>query len=220
MTTSHRPQLEARNGAKGSYVPTSIQHARLLPGHTKLKYRKRKLDDDEEVLRSKRHGVKAGKEFKGDEREFETDQNKEASQNREIDVSQRGQEEEKDQEDEEEEDEGEEDEGEEEEEEEEEDDEEEEEEDQEALLEELHKIRQERMIKKLKEDRERQDEENENPSIKENKASRKSWRSQTVFGRQKSEKPINQSSDDPKAKYTNDMTRSSFHHDFMRKYVR
>lgn len=40
MTTSHRPQLEARSGAKVSrYVPTSTEHARLLPGHTKIKYR-------------------------------------------------------------------------------------------------------------------------------------------------------------------------------------
>lgn len=40
MTTSHRPQLEARSGAKGSrYVPTSTEHARLLPGHKKIKYR-------------------------------------------------------------------------------------------------------------------------------------------------------------------------------------
>lgn len=40
MTTSHRPQLEARSGAKVSrYVPTSTEHARLLPGHKKIKYR-------------------------------------------------------------------------------------------------------------------------------------------------------------------------------------
>lgn len=43
MTTSHRPQLEARSGAKAAaYTPTGIEHARLLPGHTKLKYRKLK----------------------------------------------------------------------------------------------------------------------------------------------------------------------------------
>ncbi|EJS42331.1 cwc15p [Saccharomyces arboricola H-6] len=45
MTTSHRPQLEARSGAKAAaYTPTSIEHARLLPGHTTLKYRKSKQD--------------------------------------------------------------------------------------------------------------------------------------------------------------------------------
>ncbi|CCK68169.1 U2-type spliceosomal complex subunit CWC15 KNAG_0A05010 [Huiozyma naganishii CBS 8797] len=40
MTTSHRPQLEARSGAKAAnYVPTSTEHARLLPGHKTVKYR-------------------------------------------------------------------------------------------------------------------------------------------------------------------------------------
>ncbi|XDT03188.1 Cwf15/Cwc15 cell cycle control protein [Nakaseomyces glabratus] len=42
MTTAHRPQLEARNGAKGALVPTGTEHARLLPGHTELKARKPK----------------------------------------------------------------------------------------------------------------------------------------------------------------------------------
>ncbi|SCV04589.1 LAMI_0H17348g1_1 [Lachancea mirantina] len=41
MTTSHRPQLEARNGAKKDGSSTSIRHARLLPGHLKIKYRPR-----------------------------------------------------------------------------------------------------------------------------------------------------------------------------------
>ena len=50
MTTSHRPQLEARSGAKAAaYTPTGIEHARLLPGHTTLKYRKFK---EEENLRA------------------------------------------------------------------------------------------------------------------------------------------------------------------------
>ena len=41
MTTAHRPQLEARSGAKGAgYVPTSTEHARLIQGHKKIKYRK------------------------------------------------------------------------------------------------------------------------------------------------------------------------------------
>lgn len=43
MTTSHRPQLEARSGAKAAgYTPTSTEHARLLPGHRSIKYRSRK----------------------------------------------------------------------------------------------------------------------------------------------------------------------------------
>ncbi|AGO13704.1 AaceriAGL168Wp [[Ashbya] aceris (nom. inval.)] len=44
MTTSHRPQLEARSGAKsgvaGEYVPTGVEHARLLPGHRTVKRRR------------------------------------------------------------------------------------------------------------------------------------------------------------------------------------
>ena len=41
MTTAHRPQLEARSGAKGAgYIPTSTEHARLIQGHKKIKYRK------------------------------------------------------------------------------------------------------------------------------------------------------------------------------------
>ncbi|CAI6561995.1 ANM_collapsed_G0010340.mRNA.1.CDS.1 [Saccharomyces cerevisiae] len=47
MTTSHRPQLEARSGAKAAaYTPTGIEHARLLPGHTTLKYRKFKEEEN------------------------------------------------------------------------------------------------------------------------------------------------------------------------------
>lgn len=43
MTTAHRPQLEARRGGKfQDYVPTSIEHARLLPGHKEMKERKPK----------------------------------------------------------------------------------------------------------------------------------------------------------------------------------
>ncbi|AEY98649.1 FAGL168Wp [Eremothecium gossypii FDAG1] len=44
MTTSHRPQLEARSGTKsgvaGEYVPTGVKHARLLPGHRTVKRRR------------------------------------------------------------------------------------------------------------------------------------------------------------------------------------
>lgn len=42
MTTSHRPQLEARNGAKNT--PSNAEHARLLPSHRKVKYRKPQRD--------------------------------------------------------------------------------------------------------------------------------------------------------------------------------
>ncbi|KAG0664189.1 complexed with cef1p [Maudiozyma exigua] len=40
MSTSHRPQLESRSGAKAAgYTSTSIEHARSLPGHKTIKYR-------------------------------------------------------------------------------------------------------------------------------------------------------------------------------------
>lgn len=42
MTTSHRPQLEARNGGKNT--PSNIEHSRLLPSHTKVKYRNKQRD--------------------------------------------------------------------------------------------------------------------------------------------------------------------------------
>ncbi|CCF56883.1 hypothetical protein KAFR_0B05870 [Kazachstania africana CBS 2517] len=57
MTTSHRPQLEARSGAKSAgYTPTSIEHARLLPGHTTLKYRTSEKRNDG----NKQHHVDVG----------------------------------------------------------------------------------------------------------------------------------------------------------------
>ncbi|CCD26976.1 U2-type spliceosomal complex subunit CWC15 NDAI_0J00840 [Naumovozyma dairenensis CBS 421] len=60
MTTSHRPQLEARNGGKSAaYTPTSIQHARLLPGHKTLKIRsntKKKVDSSEQ---EKDYGIRS-----------------------------------------------------------------------------------------------------------------------------------------------------------------
>ncbi|CAI4038039.1 hypothetical protein SMKI_04G3780 [Saccharomyces mikatae IFO 1815] len=59
MTTSHRPQLEARSGAKAAaYTPTGIEHARLLPGHTKLKYRKSK-----EEYKSKPASMQDGRSY-------------------------------------------------------------------------------------------------------------------------------------------------------------
>ncbi|SCV05336.1 LANO_0H05248g1_1 [Lachancea nothofagi CBS 11611] len=206
MTTSHRPQLEARNGAKESYVPTSIQHARLLPGHTKMKYRKRKLDGIADASID-------GKRRKPQQPSTITDNlRNEASHELEASLREESGSEgdDDDDDDEEEEDEGKSDY----------EDEDEEEEDQEALLEELHKIRQERMVQKLKEEREKQEEEGELNTPVELPTVRKSWRSQTVLGREKSNKNTELTSKDPKDDYTNDMTKSKFHHDFLRKYVR
>ncbi|CUS24082.1 LAQU0S13e02872g1_1 [Lachancea quebecensis] len=220
MTTSHRPQLEARNGAKGSYVPTSTQHARLLPGHTKLKYRKRKLTDSDLEEQDKPKTSRSTAKILKDEKNEEVDgrnassclSNKGASSR--SDGGEEGEEGESgngsvneepqleegvsgSSEDE---------------------DEESDEEDQEALLRELNKIRQERMVQKLKEQREKQDltgEVFETPTVQ------RSWRSQTVFGGQRPSQLSKKNADkDLKHEYTNDMTRSKFHDDFLRKYVR
>ncbi|EHN03087.1 Cwc15p [Saccharomyces cerevisiae x Saccharomyces kudriavzevii VIN7] len=72
MTTSHRPQLEARSGAKSAaYTPTSIEHARLLPGHTKLKFRKTKQDgkSKESSAQDERSGDEYSEEAEVDEGE-------------------------------------------------------------------------------------------------------------------------------------------------------
>lgn len=45
MSTSHRPQLESRSGAKAAgYTSTSIEHSRSLPGHKTIKYRESEPD--------------------------------------------------------------------------------------------------------------------------------------------------------------------------------
>lgn len=73
MTTSHRPQLEARSGAKAaSYVPTSTQHARLLPGHKKLKYRKSK--DEQEVVKDGQAWRKEKKQIMDEDEEDESEE--------------------------------------------------------------------------------------------------------------------------------------------------
>ncbi|KAM3160912.1 Pre-mRNA-splicing factor CWC15 [Lachancea thermotolerans] len=226
MTTSHRPQIEARNGAKGSYVPTSTQHARLLPGHTKLKYRKRKLAENDLEEQDKPKASKIAANILEDDASEEVDgrsmssslpdqeassnskegENKDKSESGERNKDLQQEEEEEEEDDDEA---GGSSEGE---------DAESDEEDQEALLRELNKIRQERMVQKLKEQRERQDsveEPSEAPTVQ------RSWRSQTVFGGLRSNKSSNRNTPkDLKQEYSNDMTRSKFHDDFLRKYVR
>lgn len=59
MTTSHRPQLEARSGAKAAaYTPTATEHARLLPGHKTIKYRVGRKKTDSESLQERDISVK------------------------------------------------------------------------------------------------------------------------------------------------------------------
>lgn len=180
MTTSHRPQLEARSGAKGaSYVPTGTQHARLLPGHTRMKLRSKKASCDKEI---------GG----GDGAEVEQQARVESADDEAIE------------------------EGEEEKESEEEDD-----DDQEALLQELNKIRQERMAAKSNhkgddavkiEDGLRQ--------VLPMPSQERSWRKSTTFGRNRVGKTASTKSSDSNGEYKNDISRSKYHQDFMRRYVK
>lgn len=168
MTTSHRPQLEARSGAKGAaYVPTGTQHARLLPGHTKLKLRSKRRESNSEV-----------------------DQIKKID---EEDVSEAGGSEESEVED--------------------------SDGDQEALLQELNKIRRERMIAKKQQQLEsvvKVEEDASTPTPQE----KPNWRKSTVFGVNKVTKPSGtQNTAGPKS-YKNDITNSEYHQDFLRRYVR
>ncbi|QLL31944.1 hypothetical protein HG536_0C01110 [Torulaspora globosa] len=178
MTTSHRPQLEARSGAKGaSYVPTGTQHARLLPGHTKLKLRNKKADRNAEVG--------------GELSEAKTD---EVDSSEDGSVNEPAEEAEED---------------------------EEEDDDQEALLQELNKIRQERRGAKINDKGE--------PMVKIEDglsqltpvpSSGRSWRKSTTFGRNRVHKASNTQGADNGADYQNDLLKSKYHQDFMRRYVK
>ncbi|CDO94004.1 unnamed protein product [Kluyveromyces dobzhanskii CBS 2104] len=188
MTTSHRPQLEARNGAKNiEYVPTSTQHARLLPGHKEVKYRSTKKRVSDHKLESTRSDdahkrAKSSSEDGGLENE----------QLQTTDSSDEYEEEE------------------------------DESEDDEALLEEWNKLKQDRLNKKLKE----QQAETTQKQSKEVPSSQKngSWRSKTVFGRRSAANRTNAKQTDQthnnKEKYVNDITRSEYHKDFIRKHIK
>ncbi|GAV55281.1 hypothetical protein ZYGR_0AS06050 [Zygosaccharomyces rouxii] len=161
MTTSHRPQLEARSGAKAaSYVPTSTQHARLLPSHKKLKYRKSK-----------------------NEQEPVEDQQLETREERQVEEDA--------------------------------DDEEDDEDDQEALLQELNNIRQERMIERVRNEQRQQNEMDLTriPTPK----STSGWR-KTTFGRNRVSKRKQDNNNPPE--YVNDMTKTSYHEEFIRRFIK
>lgn len=174
MTTSHRPQLEARSGAKAaSYVPTSTQHARLLPGHKKLKYRKSKnvpgpLEEDQE---------------KGEADEKEGDKEDEKEDEEESDDAG---------------------------------DDEEEEDDQEALLQELNNIRQERMVKKVRDEQQQEQRNTTDLTRIPAKTSTSGWR-KTTFGRNKVSK---NKSDVTAPGYVNDMTKTAYHEEFIRRFTK
>lgn len=198
MTTSHRAQLEARSGAKSAaYVPTGTQHARLLPGHTKLKYRGSKqkgpvqpteseAEDDQGSADRGIVGLEVANivgegEVVGDDLEEEgfTDGLEEEGSD----------------------------------------------EDQEALLQELNKIRQERMVARLrKEQDEEVDGSNRNIShvlpVAQAKAG---WRSNTTFGRNRASRmPSNQSEGVVKGSkgFSNDLSKSEYHQDFLRRFIK
>ncbi|GAV50374.1 hypothetical protein ZYGR_0U02300 [Zygosaccharomyces rouxii] len=173
MTTSHRPQLEARSGAKAaSYVPTSTEHARLLPGHKKLKYRKSK--NEQEPVNNEQLEVQEGKQ---------------AEENAASDEDEDDEEDDNDEE-------------------------EEDEDDQEALLQELNNIRQERMVERIRNEQRQQSEMDltQIPTPK----STSGWR-KTTFGRNRVSK---RKPDDKAPEYVNDMTKTAYHEEFIRRFIK
>lgn len=177
MTTSHRPQLEARSGAKGaSYVPTGTQHARLLPGHTKLKLRNRRPGSEQEV---DDEGVSGARDLQPDSLQDDAEEQDEEDLEEE--------------------------------------DEEEEEDDQEALLQELNRIRQERSAAKSQQDSgsavKIEDGLSHVPSVP---TEGRSWRKSTTFGRNR----VHKSQTDNGTEYQNDLLKSKYHQDFMRRYIK
>ncbi|CCH62403.1 hypothetical protein TBLA_0H01150 [Henningerozyma blattae CBS 6284] len=75
MTTAHRPQLEARSGAK-NITPTNTQHARLLPGHKTLKKRmKKNLVEGTLLKNEKNYNIAKQKQINDDLITINNDQN-------------------------------------------------------------------------------------------------------------------------------------------------
>lgn len=191
MTTSHRPQLEARNGGKSSsYVPTGTQHARLLPGHTKLKLRKGKHEEykaphkdhqNEGHPREQQQPVVEGANVEENTlqafKEVEEEDEMEESDN-----------------------------------------------DEEALLQELNKIRQERMVNKIRKEQEVNDEVESNRFTKlSSTPAIGGWRSNTTFGKNKVSKSSGRQKDGTRpssVEYINDLTNSEYHQDFLRRFIR
>lgn len=193
MTTSHRPQLEARNGAKNvEYVPTSTQHARLLPGHKEVKYRNRKRMVTDTLGKDTDTKKKRARKF-----EMEKDAAAGVVNEEEAEEELQGTNSSDEY-----------------------DEEEDESEDEEALLEELNMVRQERMANKS--------EQQVLSSSKELPKQRKQggWRSDSVFGRKSETKGKDTSSSshtgskNKTEKYVNDLTKSDYHKEFLRNFVK
>lgn len=175
MTTSHRPQLEARSGAKtAGYTPTSTEHARLVTGHKKVKYRSGRLNknhpDDEET-----------------EKNYLEDELLHTNDDQSNDLVEESEDESSD--------------------------------DEVMLLQELNRLKQQR-----KETEEEAEEVNQNlkPVVTdqdEPKKPKKSWRQGTTFSRnttKKSENKVSKSHHN----YTNNITKSDYHQEFMKKFVK
>ncbi|CAL9737136.1 pre-mRNA-splicing factor Cwc15p [Monosporozyma servazzii] len=178
MTTSHRPQLEARSGAKAAgYTPTSTEHARLLPGHKTVKYRssnkvssteKNYLDYEREKVNALKDKVTENNEEEGEEEEIEEEE------------------------------------------------EEEDDDDDELLQRELDRLKNKRLEEEAFLVREHEEEQVSEPKLK-----RKSWRQGTTFSRNKVSKTSNSTVKQDKSKtYINNITKSDYHQEFMKKFIR
>lgn len=199
MTTSHRPQLEARSGGKStSYVPTGTQHARLLPGHTKLKTRKGK---HEEYQTSHKDQPNEWHPKEQQETRVEGVGAEEITLNTFEVAAEEGEEEEEEEEEMEESD-----------------------NDEEALLQELNKIRQERMVIKVRKEQEVNDEVECNTFTKISPVPAPGgWRSNTTFGKNRVSKSSERQRNGTKpssVEYINDLTNSEYHQDFLRRFVK
>ena len=182
MTTSHRPQLEARSGAKAAgYTPTSTEHARLLPGHKTVKYR-----SSNKVASTEKNYLDYEREKVNGLKDKVIENNEEESEEEDI------------------------------EEEEEEEEEEEDDDDDELLQQELDRLKKKRFEEETLLDREHEEEEVSEPKLK-----RKSWRQGTTFSRNRVSKTSNSTvKQDTSKTYINNITKSDYHQEFMKKFIR
>ena len=217
MTTSHRPQLEARSGAKVSrYVPTSTEHARLLPSHMRIKYRKAgtirskdntnyKVDKDndnsniESVIQERNYledselnDLKMILSVEDENIHNISDKSGNSSSHEGDHSAEEGEDEE--------------------------------EEEMEQLQKELDLIKQKRLKEKEKEEQYLK-EDDKDVKIPISQLKRKSWRQGTTFSRDKSKisKRSDQTSTNDRNKnknYINNITQSIYHKEFMKKFVR
>ncbi|CCE61228.1 hypothetical protein TPHA_0A01450 [Tetrapisispora phaffii CBS 4417] len=186
MTTSHRPQLEARSGAKSAaYVPTSIQHASLLPGHLDIKYRNTKPFDKE--LRKS--------DTKESRDQFELENTERGDQEKvlkEVDISENELGSSEDDLD-----------------------------DEETLENELRALKKDKVkgddtSDTAKTSIDLKDKNNDSDT----KTPKKSWRNSTTFNRNKGKVKKSQHDQSASSKYVNDLTKSDYHQEFLKKFIK